>query len=168
MGALSKYFLSPIYKEISNFFSTVLPEALRFIVLSLFVLWSCYRRNCSRHEYMALIDKKGSKFVYARKLRPVLEMMESECSICLSEYEEGDKIRELECKHMFHNNCLEKWLHGCEATCPLCRSTVVPKEIVSEHRQCLKEHQLLKKSVEEELAVLFLSAINGRSCHSGF
>ncbi|KAL3504675.1 hypothetical protein ACH5RR_034516 [Cinchona calisaya] len=98
----------------------------------------------------------------------MLSLERVECSICLSEFEEGDEIRELECNHMFHNKCLEKWLQGCQATCPLCRSSVVPQEIVSEHRQSQDENQILK-SVKEELAILLLSTLGvwRRTCHLG-
>ncbi|XP_027089755.2 putative RING-H2 finger protein ATL12 [Coffea arabica] len=168
MGALSKFFLSPIYKATSICFSKVLPEALKFLILSAVILWSSYRRQSSRHEYMAQIDKQSCKFVFRKKLRPSLEAME--CSICLCEIEEGDEARELHCNHVFHKNCLEKWLQRCHATCPLCRSLVVPEEVASEHKRSQAEHQLLKNSVEEELALMLLSTMtmSGWSCHSGF
>lgn len=46
---------------------------------------------------------------------------EAECAICLSEFEEGEKIRVLEnCKHGFHVQCIEKWLVS-RTSCPFCR-----------------------------------------------
>ncbi|CAH9145401.1 unnamed protein product [Cuscuta epithymum] len=48
------------------------------------------------------------------------------CSVCLAEYKEGDVITPLEpsCSHIFHNECVVKWLRK-NRRCPLCRSQVV-------------------------------------------
>ena len=43
-----------------------------------------------------------------------------ECSICLMEVSEGQDTILLPCGHMFHDNCVTKWLK-IHNTCPLCR-----------------------------------------------
>ncbi|TMW84905.1 E3 ubiquitin-protein ligase At1g63170-like [Solanum lycopersicum] len=48
---------------------------------------------------------------------------DSECSICLSTYDDGDELRELPCGHLFHCPCIDKWLYM-SATCPLCKRNV--------------------------------------------
>ncbi|CAI0388679.1 unnamed protein product [Linum tenue] len=47
-----------------------------------------------------------------------------QCYICLSEYEEGDKIRVLPCHHEYHMSCVDKWLKEIHGVCPLCRGDV--------------------------------------------
>ncbi|KAL8129829.1 hypothetical protein V2J09_018984 [Rumex salicifolius] len=47
-----------------------------------------------------------------------------QCYICLAEYEEGDKIRVLPCKHEYHMPCVDKWLKEVHGICPLCRADV--------------------------------------------
>lgn len=54
------------------------------------------------------------------------------CAVCLNEFERSDEIRELtNCSHIFHKNCLDKWLEHDQKTCPLCRSCLM-SEIVEE------------------------------------
>ncbi|CAN1290355.1 E3 ubiquitin-protein ligase RNF13 [Linum perenne] len=47
-----------------------------------------------------------------------------QCYICLSEYDEGDKIRVLPCHHEYHMSCVDKWLKEIHGVCPLCRGDV--------------------------------------------
>lgn len=47
-----------------------------------------------------------------------------QCYICLAEYEEGDKIRILPCRHEYHMLCVDKWLKEIHGVCPLCRGDV--------------------------------------------
>ncbi|KAK4398923.1 RING-H2 finger protein ATL18 [Sesamum angolense] len=52
---------------------------------------------------------------------------EEMCSICLMEFEKVDLVNKLpRCGHLFHMECMEKWLDRCQFTCPLCRSLVLP------------------------------------------
>ena len=44
---------------------------------------------------------------------------EPHCSICLSEYEEGDKCVSLPCKHVYHEDCVSSWTTN-HTRCPLC------------------------------------------------
>ncbi|ORD93258.1 RNF13 [Enterospora canceri] len=46
-----------------------------------------------------------------------------ECTICLEQYENGDSVRELPCKHLFHTGCIDSWLMT-SLRCPICRHSV--------------------------------------------
>ena len=48
---------------------------------------------------------------------------EAACSICMQEYEEGEVLRLLYCRHFFHRGCVDVWLLR-NATCPNCRASV--------------------------------------------
>ena len=52
-----------------------------------------------------------------------------QCTICLDEYVEGDKLRCLPCKHTFHATCISKWLTERSANCPVCRIDLYEEEI---------------------------------------
>ncbi|XP_020112027.1 E3 ubiquitin-protein ligase ATL6-like [Ananas comosus] len=46
---------------------------------------------------------------------------DTQCTVCLSEYQEKDVLRLLPyCGHTFHANCIDIWLKQ-HSTCPVCR-----------------------------------------------
>ena len=53
------------------------------------------------------------------------ECMQSECTICLFNYTEETK-KTLKCNHIFHKECLDKWLQTNNKSCPLCRTEINP------------------------------------------
>lgn len=65
---------------------------------------------------------------YKRADNPTGEDDKSSCNICLSEFDEGEKIRTLPCFHSFHCNCIDNWLNR-KAECPVCRSSVEPQSM---------------------------------------
>lgn len=51
-------------------------------------------------------------------------MIDYECAVCLSGFEDGEEVRKLpSCKHSFHAPCIDMWLYS-HSDCPLCRATV--------------------------------------------
>ncbi|KAF8404664.1 hypothetical protein HHK36_009552 [Tetracentron sinense] len=52
----------------------------------------------------------------------------TECSVCLSEFEEDETLRLLpKCSHAFHPPCIDTWLRS-HKNCPLCRAPIVSNE----------------------------------------
>ncbi|KAH0508478.1 E3 ubiquitin-protein ligase RLIM [Microtus ochrogaster] len=45
------------------------------------------------------------------------------CTVCMTQYTEGDRICELPCSHEYHVHCIHRWLWE-NTTCPICRSVV--------------------------------------------
>ncbi|CAG7911580.1 unnamed protein product [Brassica rapa] len=53
----------------------------------------------------------------------------TDCSVCLSEFEEGEGVRLLpKCSHAFHVSCIDTWLLS-HKNCPLCRAPVFSTEV---------------------------------------
>ncbi|OMO50070.1 Zinc finger, RING-type [Corchorus capsularis] len=50
--------------------------------------------------------------------------LETECSICLGVFEDGEKVKVLpSCNHSYHSECVDRWLSA-ESSCPLCRASL--------------------------------------------
>ncbi|KAJ1895244.1 hypothetical protein LPJ66_004712 [Kickxella alabastrina] len=43
------------------------------------------------------------------------------CAICLEEFEVGEQLRELPCKHKYHVICIDTWLVSRSTCCPYCK-----------------------------------------------
>ncbi|XP_010551968.1 PREDICTED: probable E3 ubiquitin-protein ligase XERICO [Tarenaya hassleriana] len=56
---------------------------------------------------------------------------DQKCSVCLMKFEPESEINKLECGHVFHKACLEKWIDYWNNTCPLCRNPLLPQEELS-------------------------------------
>ena len=51
---------------------------------------------------------------------PRREEVGTECNICKEPYRSSSKVVSLPCRHVFHYDCIHKWLVS-ERTCPCCR-----------------------------------------------
>ncbi|PRP89251.1 dynein heavy chain 1, axonemal [Planoprotostelium fungivorum] len=52
---------------------------------------------------------------------------DASCAICLGDYEAGEEIRFLRCKHHFHSECVMKWLQQ-NKVCPFCKKPIDEEE----------------------------------------
>ncbi|KAJ3180824.1 hypothetical protein HDU85_003906 [Gaertneriomyces sp. JEL0708] len=60
-------------------------------------------------------------------LADLLAATREKCMVCLMNYEEGDELRIMRCRHGFHKNCLDEWLVKYHNSCPLCRDKAVER-----------------------------------------
>jgi hypothetical protein len=64
--------------------------------------------------------------------QPHYMQLSDECTICLDEFTAGVKVRELPCGHVFHSNCIAKWLIERSAVCPLCKLDLYEEPVAEE------------------------------------
>lgn len=80
-----------------------------------------------RRREMGLNDEQFSKLKEITYAAPPMTNSRSgvlECSICLTEFIDQDKLTELpNCAHKFHTKCIREWLKE-NRICPYCRSDV--------------------------------------------
>lgn len=65
--------------------------------------------------------KKNNNIIINTK--PVPNEKENDCSICFEKIEIGEKIFDLDCKHVFHEKCLSNWVKY-KQDCPVCRDSI--------------------------------------------
>jgi len=65
--------------------------------------------------------------LFSRTTIPENGCFENEsCTICLEDYNDGDRVKILSCQHLFHSKCITPWLTERHATCPLCKVVITP------------------------------------------
>uniref|UniRef100_A0AC34QR67 RING-type domain-containing protein n=1 Tax=Panagrolaimus sp. JU765 TaxID=591449 RepID=A0AC34QR67_9BILA len=64
--------------------------------------------------------KKNTTILNYIKEPDVPENEQERCTVCLVDFETGDDVRTLNCSHMFHIDCIDRWLVY-NKKCPVCR-----------------------------------------------
>ncbi|XP_038997436.1 E3 ubiquitin-protein ligase RHA2B-like, partial [Hibiscus syriacus] len=122
------------------------------------------KRPITTTQYLKFIEEKNPTIIYSARSSSSssrVDQSSNECAVCLSELEEGEKVRKLKCKHTFHKDW---WLHQW-ATCPLCRTKVLPDEIVANYHRL--QNQVEYDGSDEDV-VFLLSALHDNSLHRWF
>lgn len=67
---------------------------------------------------------------YSVDIGSISKSSDGTCSICLSEFKDGEAIRLLpDCLHTFHVPCIDTWLVS-HSSCPLCRADTPVRDVV--------------------------------------
>lgn len=66
---------------------------------------------------VAEIDTFAKRRAFNGRLK--LQVTQPLCTVCLDDFEKGRQVRKLNCGHIYHDECLERWLDT-HTTCPVC------------------------------------------------
>lgn len=99
------------------------------------VLFADYDGHLQSEQRNLRIIKQSSNMRRLEKLRqhkkPIVSRLfmrcDSNCTVCMSEFEETDDIVELEChkSHIYHFDCIESWITRGNRECPICRQVIL-------------------------------------------
>lgn len=74
--------------------------------------------NVQRGADQDTIEQSSARFRLDR-----LDPNNKECVVCMEDMKVGEEVRRLQCMHMFHADCVDKWLHT-NKQCPICRTDI--------------------------------------------
>lgn len=75
-------------------------------------------KSAKQNQLQTLDQQKYSDYLSRKGPEKI-----KECPICQEEFEPGDDIVQLTCHHIFHKDCIKKWLK-INKTCPICKVQV--------------------------------------------
>jgi hypothetical protein len=75
-------------------------------------------------KYKSYRKKKIKDLGTYKKIKDTTNF-ENPCPICMDDFSVGEYQRTLECNHMFHKKCIDKWFKKDKNDCPMCRKTII-------------------------------------------
>ncbi|KAL1569101.1 Homeobox protein B-H1 [Salvia divinorum] len=112
------------------------------LLVSLLTILGFFRRFT--HALLSILEPAAASYHHheprsvsaalIREFLPVVKFSDlaaaaESCAVCLYEFDGEDEIRRLvNCRHIFHRSCLDRWMDHDQKTCPLCRMQFVPEE----------------------------------------
>jgi len=76
-----------------------------------------FMKNCRRSQIKSLGKYK--------KVTNASELCDTTCPICIDNFKENEFYRTLECAHVFHKKCIDRWFRKDHSDCPMCRKKVI-------------------------------------------
>ena len=96
---------------------------------------SLYQKN----PYKKVTSSKGLSELKTIKFKSS-EFNTKECSITQDEFQEGQEIIQLPCKHIFDKDAILTWLKDESNSCPVCRYELDSKEIIEKQTNSNESH----------------------------
>ena len=87
-------------------------------------MWGVVEGGCRDYQEVMLLWRLLSAEPVHKLYRPAtdkeIEDFDDVCAICLNNMDDSSETRYLPCKHIFHSQCLSRWLEA-RLCCPKCQ-----------------------------------------------
>lgn len=116
----------PIFDIDNNDFNTIFPthDNLYSVLMNTINILGNIMENIPENVEVSNLTQEQIDKIPCKICNNILDssvFKTNECIICYEEYKANDKCRILNCKHIFHQACIDKWLLENSNTCPLCK-----------------------------------------------
>ena len=123
----SNYMNNPNYQENYNNTSTEYSAeylTLLCIFLLLFISIILSILPCINNELNGELNNElNGELINNLEIKKIKKINNEICCICLEQFKINDDINKLNCNHIFHKVCLDKWYKF--NNCPLCRTIII-------------------------------------------
>ena len=128
------YIFNHNYEKVEEEIKITLKRLLRFeLLMDITPIRYNIQQNQTGEDVKLLVDEeeieKIPKICY-NELEKEIKEKNTSCIICNDEYNDEDIIRKLKCVHIYHKDCIDKWLKEYSYKCPCCRTEVAPHKAV--------------------------------------
>lgn len=107
----------------------------------------------SKRRHDTILKNTTEIFSYRKKIHSDRRRMNISCSICLESFTQRSDISTTLCGHVFHTNCIQRWLQNGRKICSQCRKGCKQtiKLYFSENESDLQDHNALIAVEKENL-----------------
>ncbi len=69
--------------------------------------------------------KSQIKNIQYKKVKERDSLTEVQCPICIENFSLGEYHKTLNCQHVFHKKCIDRWFKRDHSDCPMCRTKII-------------------------------------------
>jgi hypothetical protein len=80
--------------------------------------------NGFAERYKNYRNKKIKNLGKYKKIKET-DNFDGPCPICMDDFCKGEYHRTLDCTHVFHKKCIDKWFKKDKNDCPMCRKVII-------------------------------------------
>ncbi|PON83675.1 43kDa postsynaptic protein [Trema orientale] len=102
------------------------PSPLLVAVPVLFIAESI-KKQLPAMSYSSFVEKSSTRALSSSSSSSSGSADGVNCIVCMNGIDGRQEVRvPFNCRHVFHRECLDAWVDQGQATCPLCRSKLLP------------------------------------------